>query len=78
MRVHCQLSRIQTHFGETTEDVSVKKNYHSLLVSLPTGIATLEISVKILKKLKINLQDGPAISHIVICSKEFTSYSYIT
>lgn len=75
MRLHCQLNRIPIHFGETTEDVSIKKNHHSLLVSLPTGIATLEISVKLLKKLKINVQDSPAISLIAICPKKFTSYS---
>lgn len=51
-----------------------KKKTQSLLVRLPNGTATLEISVTVLKRLRIDLPQDPARPLLGIHPKDSTSY----
>lgn len=48
------------------------------VVGIANSPNILKTSVKIFKKLKINLQCDPAVALLVICSKDSTSYSMDT
>jgi hypothetical protein len=47
-----------------------RKDSPSLLVGMPTGIATLYVSMENPKNLKINIAHDQPISLLVICSKD--------
>ena len=57
--------------------MSSKGNPHSLLVGVQTSISTLEISVVVSQKMRINLPQDPAIPLLGIYPKDAQSYHKI-